>query len=485
MTVTISPGSVRDQETEIVGPAINKAIETVAGTKGGGTVLVAPGDYLVHSIRLRSNVTLRLEDGARLIAANPPVYATDTGGYDLPEPNRWGHYQDFGHSHWHNSMIWGEDLEDVTIEGPGLLWGRGLPNGDFEQGRPDAMRRGVANKLIALKNCKRVSLDGLSMLSGGHACVLATGVEDFQIRNISIDTNRDGINLDCCRNGTIEECRVNSPNDDGICLKSSLALGKPIPTENITIKRCYLTGVHKIGTFFTNNPTRISEDEEHANITERTGRIKLGTESNGGFRNITITNNTFFSCRGIALETVDGGTVEDIRVIGLEMFQVRSAPLYIRLGARLRGPVGPAPGEVKGIVIRDVMAEQDYTAMPAIISGIPGYRIKDVKITNFLMRTKGGGPRDMAEVIPPEDPRGYPDPESFGMDLPAHGLFARHIDSLTLENFQAQCINRDYRPIYWLHDIAMVRIMNYGAMPEDLIRSGSVGSLHIDSPLPE
>ena len=46
----------------------------------------------------------------------------------------------------------------------------------------------------------------------------------------------------------------------------------------------------------------------------RTGRIKLGTESSGGFKNITVTNCIFEHCRGLALETVDGGHLEDIEI---------------------------------------------------------------------------------------------------------------------------------------------------------------------------
>ena len=107
--------------------SINKAIDA-AENAGGGTVLFPGGTYLSYSIHLRSNVTLHLDEGVKIIAADalPPG---STGGYDLAEPNQWEKCQDFGHNHWHNSLIWGEGLENVSIVGPGLIWGRGLSKG--------------------------------------------------------------------------------------------------------------------------------------------------------------------------------------------------------------------------------------------------------------------------------------------------------------------------------------------------------------------
>ncbi len=77
------------------------------------------GNYLSVSIRLRSNISLYLDQGATIVAAEP----SKTFRYDPPEPNPWDAYQDFGHSHWHNSLIWGENLENISILGPGVIWG--------------------------------------------------------------------------------------------------------------------------------------------------------------------------------------------------------------------------------------------------------------------------------------------------------------------------------------------------------------------------
>lgn len=114
--------------------AINKAIEAAAAA-GGGTVLIPAGTYATGSIRLRSNITLQFEAGAVLDSIADPA------AYDAAEPNDFTRFQDFGHSHWHNSLIWGENLENIAIVGPGLISGaKGLTRGE----------RG-ADKAIALK----------------------------------------------------------------------------------------------------------------------------------------------------------------------------------------------------------------------------------------------------------------------------------------------------------------------------------------------
>jgi polygalacturonase len=259
--------------------AINRAIEEAASA--GGTVYFPAGNYLCYSIHLKSKVALYLEQGATIVAADP---ATDASrSYDPAESNKpWEDYQDYGHNHWHNSLIWGEGLSDVCISGPGLIWGKGLSRG-WGAG-PVAEKPGVANKAIALKNCRNVLLRDFSILHGGHFGILATGVDNFTIDNLKIDTNRDGIDVDCCRNVRISNCSVNSPWDDGICLKSSYALGYARATEMVTISNCLLSGSFEEGTLLDGTFKKFPDNEK----VPRTGRIKLGTESNGGFKNMHL-----------------------------------------------------------------------------------------------------------------------------------------------------------------------------------------------------
>ena len=135
-------------------PAINEAIKAAA-LAGGGTVVFPAGTYWCYSIRLKSKVALELGAGTTILAADPP--AKGQAGYDLAESNQpWENYQDFGHNHWHNSLIWGENLDGVAIQGAGLIWGKGLSRGEGEG--PVAETPGVGNKAIALKNCRNVLL---------------------------------------------------------------------------------------------------------------------------------------------------------------------------------------------------------------------------------------------------------------------------------------------------------------------------------------
>lgn len=448
-------GAVGDGRT-IDSGAINRAI-AAASAAGGGTVLLPDGVYASYSIRLASRVRLYLQAGAVILAADPPPQASTTDGYDLPEDSIAARYpyQDFGHSHWRNSLISGIDLEDIAIEGKGRIWGRGLVNGDFEPHHLPAMQPGVGNKAVALLRCRNVLIRDISILEAGHFGVLATGLESLHIENVVIDTNRDGLNLDCCRVVRVTGCRINSPNDDGICLKSTYALGRRAMTEDVIIRNCTVTGSYRIGAMLDGSFRRLGQgDDRHANVTHRTGRIKLGTESIGGFRTIVMENNTLAGCRGIALETVDGGTLEDVRIRGLTMRAIRNAPLYIRLGARLRAPDGTRPGILRGISIRDVDCDQPYSSMPMIISGIPGHAVEDIEIRHVHLRMRGAGTGRMAAILPPEAIRSYPDPESFGVDLPASGLFVRHAKGLTVTHVTLDCRLPDERPALWMQDVA-------------------------------
>ncbi len=271
-------------------PAINKAIDSMAAS-GGGTLFFPAGSYLCYSIRLKSNIAFYLDAGATIVAADSPASGE---GYDLAEPNEWNQYQDFGHSHWHNSLIWAEGMENISITGPGRIWGKGLSKGTGPG--PRAETPGVGNKSISLKNCRNVVLRDFSMLHGGHFAILATGADNLTIDNLKIDTNRDGMDIDCCRNVRISNCYVNSPWDDAICLKSSYGLGSAKPTEFVTISDCYVSGCFEEGTLLDATYKRFGAGVQ----VPHTGRIKFGTEANGGFRNVTISNCVFEGCQGLA-----------------------------------------------------------------------------------------------------------------------------------------------------------------------------------------
>ncbi len=433
-------GAVGDGET-LDTKAINRAIEAAANA-GGGKVIFPAGDYLSFSIRLKSNIHLHLEQGAKLIAANMEEH---DGAYDPPEPNIWGDslkYQDFGHSHFHNSLIWGENLENISITGPGMIHGKGLQ----KWGDPTP---GLGNKSIALKSCRNVILKDFSVLKGGHFAIIATGVDNLTINNIKIDTNRDGINIDGCRFVHVSDCSVNSPNDDAIVLKSSYALGRLAPTENVTITNCQVSGYDE-GTFL--NGTYGTTQELAPDKGGVTGRIKFGTESNSAFRNITISNCTFSRCRGFALETVDGAILEDITISNIVMKDIVNAPFFFRLGRRMRGPDDLKPGIFRRVQVNNVIVQNIDPRYGSMIMGIPGHHVEDVVFSNIWITAKGGAPAEQADVIVPELEDGYPDPRNFG-DIPAYGFFIRHVSNIQMHNINIEFEEEDFRPPFILDDV--------------------------------
>jgi polygalacturonase len=419
-------------------PAINKAIDAAAAA-GGGMVTFPAGSYLSHSIRLKSNVALYLGAGAKVIAA-------DTPQFDAAEPNDWTKYQDFGHSHWHNSLIWGEGIENVSILGPGLIWGKGLSRGFGPP--PRAEDPGVGNKAIGLKNCHNVVLRDFSILHGGHFGILATGVDNFTVDNLKIDTIRDGIDIDCCRNVRVSNCYVNSPWDDGICLKSSYGLGSAKPCEFVTINNCYVSGCFEEGTLLDGTYKRFGPQTR----VPHTGRIKFGTESNGGFRNITIANCVFEGCQGLALESVDGALLEDVTVTNISMRDIISAPIFLRLGSRMRAPEGTPVGTLKRVVISNIVCSNSVARLGSIISGIPGHEIENVQISNVQVQHQGGGTKENAAIRPPEAETRYPEPGMFG-GMPSQGFYVRHVKGIQFDNIEIQAAKDDLRPAFVLQDV--------------------------------
>jgi polygalacturonase len=478
-------GAVGDGKA-VDSPAINKAIEAAAAA-GGGTVFFPPGTWLSFSIRLKSHVALYLSQGCTLLAADSPKPGETTGynggTYDAAEPNTaWDAYQDYGHNHWHNSLIWGEDIHDVSITGPGIIFGKGLSFG-AGPGRPpgappprtprspiegaaivrpprgnytmfQAEQPGVGNKAIAMKNCRNVIFRDFSILKGGHFGLLLTGVDNLSIDNLTIDTDRDGVDIDCCRNVRVSNCFVNSPWDDAICPKSSYALGYNRATENLTITNCYVAGSYELGTMLDGTYKKFGPDVPRL---ARNGRIKCGTESNGGFKNITISNCVFDGCMGLALESEDGALCEDIAISNITMRDVVSAPLFWRLGARLRGPKESTKvGTLQRIVVDNLVSYNTGSHISSILSGITGSPIRDVKISNVYIQQKGGGSADDAKIVMPQNDDKYPDPGMFGPVTPSQGFFLRHVTNLEMSHVEVQPATPDQRPSFYLEDVNRV-----------------------------
>jgi len=452
-------------------PAINRAIEAAAA-KGGGSIVFPAGTYLCFTIRLKSNIELFLSRGCTIQAADSPKPGDSTGynggTYDAVESNDpWTPYQDFGHNHWRNSLFFAENEHDISILGPGLIFGKGLSHGGGKGMRGGytvfmAEQPGVGNKAIALKNCRNVLLRDFSALKCGHFVVLATGVDNLTIENLLIDTDRDGLDIDCCRNVRVSNCTVNSPWDDAICPKSSYALGVARATENVTIANNYVCGYYELGTVLAGTWKKFDEEAP----VSRQGRIKCGTESNGGFKNISITGNVIEGCKGISLESSDGAYIEDIAITGNTMRDIIDAPLFLRLNRRNRGPKETMrPGALRRVVISNLVSYNSAASTASLISGIPSNLIEDVKLSNCFFGHEGLPKRmrvgwgDAFAPMPewrtikvPENEDGYPEILRMG-PTPSHGFFVRHLRNLEMSHVEVSPLASDPRPAFWLEDV--------------------------------
>ncbi len=477
-------------------PAINKAIEAVAAA-GGGTLVFPAGTYMCFTIRLKSNVELYLSRGCTILAADSPQPGETTGynggTYDIAEPNDpWTPYQDYGHNHWRNSLFYAENQHDFSVTGPGLIYGKGLSHGS--RGSRGgyfpyvAEQRGVGNKTFGLKNCHNVILRDFSILKGGHFALLATGVDNLTLDNLLIDTDRDGFDIDCCRNVRVSNCTVNSPWDDAICPKSSYALGYRRSTDNVTISNNYVTGTYELGTV-VNGTWKKFADDAHVS---RNGRIKCGTESNGGFRNITITGNVIEGCKGLALESSDGAYLEDIAITGNTLRDIVDAPLFLCLNARNRNPKNVTrPGTLRRVLISNLDCHNTNASTASLLVGIPGNLIEDVKIDNCYIGTRG-----LPKTIPThwgEESRPMPDWHTIHVPAmvnsypellrwgptPTGGFFIRHLRNLEMSHVEVAPSQPDPRPAFWLEAVHRADFFAITAPPQQNFSLHDVSDLRI------
>ena len=210
------------------------------------------------------------------------------------------------------------------------------------------------------------------------------------------------------------------------------------------------------------------------NVLLRDFMIFRGTESNGAFRNITISNVVFNRSRGLALETVDGALLEDVTISNLTMREVSNAPLFLRLASRRRGPAGTPVGRLRRVSISNVVVYDADPRYASIIAGIPGHPVEDVRLSNIRILYSGGLTLQQAALQPPElvntffrPPGGsgpwdayavpereamYPEPSLFGV-LPAYGFYIRHAVGIQMSGVDVGFMSPDTRPAFVLDDV--------------------------------
>ncbi len=420
-------GAVGDGKT-LNTAAIQKAVETVAGN-GGGTVLFPAGTYLSGTIYLRSHVTLHLQAGAVLLGS--------TRIEDFPV--NFCKYPSYTDRYCVRALIWAEGVENVAITGRGVIDGQGAAFlgakaseeelKEIENAKPSPNRHtphpNYAKRpyIIRMTSCRDILIEGVTMQNSPMWMQHYLDCSDMTVRGIrvinQVNRNNDMIDIDSSRNVVIQGC-YGDTDDDALTLKST----GPDPTENIVISDCIL--------------------RSHVNA------IKMGTESTGGFRNITITNCVILRSEfenhmagspegfaGIALEAVDGGTLERITISNIAMNGI-ATPLFMRLGNRARLHTSDAPKPAVG-AFRDINVDNIVATgvenISCSISGIPGHPIQGVRVSNMTLRCTGGIDKDLTDLEVPEVVTKYPESRMFG-PLPSYGFYCRHVENLTFRNVQ-------------------------------------------------
>jgi polygalacturonase len=389
--------------------ALQKAIDDCSA-QGGGILRFPAGRYLTGTLVLKSNVTLRLEENATLLGS------TDAADYRNLDPFTDGSGNPMGHA-----LLVALDAANVTIEGKGTIDGQG-PALKAKQAR-FTMRP----FLVRLIRCSNLTIKGVTLTNPG-----AWTLNFFQSKEALIDgitirargtglVNNDGINIDSSENITVKNCDVNS-GDDALVIKATAA-GRP--SRNITAADCKLS--------------------------TRTNAIKLGTESIGGFENITVSNCqvTNTQMAGIALYQVDGGFLRNVTISDVTMDGV-IVPISVRLGARLKtfregDTPRPAPGELKNITIKNVTAK-NIKMIGMLINGVPNHPIENLTLQNVHLDLPGGGTEEQAKRELPEKENAYPEFNMFGTTMPAYGIYARHVRGMKLDNVQLTPLTPDARP---------------------------------------
>ncbi|HIQ21945.1 MAG TPA: glycoside hydrolase family 28 protein [Planctomycetes bacterium] len=393
--------------------AIQAAVDKCASA-GGGTVYLPAGKWLSGTIYMKSHVTLLLAAGCVLLAS------TDPGDYPENVPA----IRSYTDRYVRQSLIAGEDLEHIAVRGRGTIDGNG-----------QAFRwREYKNRpyLIRFVHCRDVLVEGVTLRNSAMWMQHYLACQRVRIMGVTVwnhvTYNNDGLDIDGCHDVIISNC-VMDTDDDALCLKSTLDRA----CENVTVSNCILSS--------------------HCNA------IKMGTESIGGFRNIAIDNCSVISPRytkpiygrqrglaGIALEIVDGGTLEHVVVSNIAIRGV-SVPIFMRLGNRGRryqeSMPKPPVGVFRNVTLSSIVAGGTGN-IGCSITGLEGHPIENVTLRDVNLGFEGGGGAAQADVVVPEKEESYPESTMFGT-LPAYGFYCRHVQGVRFQNVRLRTEKPDQR----------------------------------------
>ncbi len=423
-------GDGRNLDTEAIQSAIDACTKS-----GGGNVILPAGTYLSGTLILRDNVNLHLQEGATLLGS------TNLEDYPEIQTRLRSYYEEVVL----RSLIFAEHLSHISITGKGTIDGQGAAFVVTSNKKPD--RYLDRPYIIRMISCKNVQVKDINLRNSAMWMQHYLACENLTITGIKVynhaNQNNDMIDIDGCRNVIISDC-YGDTDDDALTFKST----SEYSCENITVTNCILSS--------------------HCNA------IKCGTESTGGFKNFTISNCVIkpsedevpiFGRRngnsGISLEIVDGGVMDGITISNISM-DGPEVPIFIRLGNRARKHFpeaeNPAVGQLSNVLISQVIARNSGKT-GCSITGLPGYPVKNIKLSNMILEFAGGvkDPVDPADVPELEDI--YPKATMFG-ELPAYAFFIRHAEDISLSDITAITLEPDMRKPVLTQDVKGITITN-------------------------
>lgn len=374
--------------------AIQRAIDSCSAT-GGGVVEFPNGRFLSGTIELKSHIALRLSPGATLLGSSK--------------------IEDYTRPH----LIYARNVENIAIEGGGYIDGNGRSFWDANfkalAKRPSPQIEVVESKDVRIENVHIRNTPGWGIHPLLCDRVLVRGVT---IINDSRGPNTDGIDPDSTRNMIISDVYIDT-GDDAIVLKTTGRLGTPTPpTENIVINNCVL----------------LSDD----------AAIKLGTESHGDFRHISVSNCVIRkSAEGIAIYAKDGATIEDINFsrLTIETASIdkrRTYPVFIDLDKRNENS---RQGRIRDVTFSDLTV---LTKGRILLSGLAGQPLENVVFRNLAIRLTGYESLEGAYAPGGAASVRVRKPQNLG---PAPAAFAaEHIDGLTLDGIRIRWNPSDNPP---------------------------------------
>ena len=406
--------------------------------EGGGRLVFDVGRFLTGSIHLRSDVTLHLLEGAVIVGSlNPLDY--DRQGF--------------------TALVLSEGQQNIAITGNGIIDGqgrqvarnvvdlvhKGLIKDAFRNDRPEVEDRPM---LIYFRNCANVSIQKVTMRNAAAWVQTYDQCTVLHIDSIRVDSrafwNNDGLDIVDCDSVTVTNSYIDAA-DDGVCLKSHDP-GKVC--QNINVRNCV--------------------------IRSSASAIKFGTASFGGFRNIQITNTRIFDTyrSAIAMEAVDGGSIDNVEVDSLQVSHTGNL-IFLRIGERISGKKGGLNNVRFNHVVAEIASNKPDSGYeyegpienmprnisPAIvITGLPGSLITNVSLNNIQIKHPGGGNAKFANVSlteldsVPENAAAYPEFSMF-RELPAWGMYIRHAEDIRTSDVDLSCIRKDYRTPIILDDV--------------------------------